>query len=87
LKVRCVNISENTNWHSLLEAMIFLQETLLVCLHDHNKSGFFGGPAFMKPIRAIWKVFKKTWLAGKKPVLQKRHFCFDHVNRLYINYQ
>jgi len=25
--------------------------------------------------------FKKLQLAGKKPALQKRHFCFDHVNR------
>jgi len=23
------------------------------CLHDQNKSGFFGGPAFIQPIRAI----------------------------------
>jgi len=26
---------------------------LLACLHDHNKSGFLGGPAFIQPIRAI----------------------------------
>jgi len=26
---------------------------LLACLHDQNKSGFFGGPAFIQPIRAI----------------------------------
>jgi len=43
---------------------------------------FFGGPAFIQPIRAIKKVFKKPWLAGKKPALQKSHFCFDHVKRL-----
>jgi len=23
------------------------------CLHDQNKSGFFGGPAFIQPVRAI----------------------------------
>jgi len=28
-------------------------------LHDQNKSGFFGGPTFIQPIRAILKVFKK----------------------------
>jgi len=56
---------------------------LLACLHDQNKSGFYGGPAFIRPIRAIWKVIKKHWLAGKRPTLQKSHFCFDHVNRLY----
>jgi len=46
--------------------------------------GCFGGPAFIQPIGAIWKVFKKPWLAGKNPALQKSHFCFDHVNRLHI---
>jgi len=48
---------------------------LIACLHDQNKSGFFGGPAFIQPVRTIWKVFKKLWLAGKKPALQKCHFC------------
>jgi len=29
------------------------------------------------------KSFQKARrLAGKKPALQKNHFCFDHVNRL-----
>jgi len=27
-------------------------------LHDQNKIGFFGGPTFIQPIRAILKVFK-----------------------------
>jgi len=30
--------------------------------------------------------FKKLWLAGKKQALQKSHFCFDHVNRLQIDF-
>jgi len=25
----------------------------LACLHDQNKNGFFGGPAFIQTIRAI----------------------------------
>jgi len=25
----------------------------IACLHDQNKSGFFGWPAFIQPIRAI----------------------------------
>jgi len=57
----------------------------LACLHDQNKSGFFGGLAFIQSIRAIWKVFKKLWFGWKKPALQKSHFCFDHVNRLRVN--
>jgi len=40
----------------------------------------FGGPAFIQPIKTIWKVFKKPWLAGKKQTFQKSHFWFDHVN-------
>jgi len=38
---------------------IFYNTILLVCLHDQNKSGFFGRSAFIQPIRAIEKVFKK----------------------------
>jgi len=26
---------------------------LIACLQDKNKSGFFGGPAFIQPIRKI----------------------------------
>jgi len=54
----------------------------IACLHDQNKNGFFGGPAFIQPIRTFWKVFKNPWLAGKKPALRNSHFCFDHVNKL-----
>jgi len=34
----------------------------------------FGGPAFIQPIRTIWKVFKKPWMARKKLALQKITF-------------
>jgi len=37
----------------LLRWEILYELALLVCLHDQNKSGFFGGPAFIQPIRAI----------------------------------
>jgi len=30
------------------------------------------------------KSFQKTLIGWKKPVLQKIHFCFGHVNRLII---
>jgi len=30
----------------------------VACLHEQNKSGFFEGPAFNQPIRAIYQVFK-----------------------------
>jgi len=29
------------------------RKTLLACLHDQHKSGLFGWPAFIQPIRAI----------------------------------
>jgi len=47
----------------------FQKWTISLCLHDQNKSGYFRGPAFIQPIRTSWKVFKKPWLAGKKPAL------------------
>jgi len=31
--------------------------TLIACLHDRNKSGFLERPAFIQPIRTIWKAF------------------------------
>jgi len=31
-------------WH---QAAPFTQNANLTCLHDQNKSGFFGGPAFI----------------------------------------
>jgi len=57
------------------------QASLLACLHDQNKSGFFGRPAFFQPIRAFPIVYRSDWLNKSRPS-QKSHFCFDHVNRL-----
>jgi len=83
---RDVSLRHSTLWiiFDRLKSLLF-RGWLLACFHGQNKSGFFGGPAFIQPIRAIWKVFKKSWLAGKKPTLQKSYFCFDHVNRLFIS--
>jgi len=39
-----------------------------------TKVAFFGGPAFIQPIKAIWKVFKKLLLTGKNPDLQNATF-------------
>jgi len=37
-------------------------------LHDQNKSGFFGGPTFIQPIRATRKGFKSPdWLEKSRP--------------------
>jgi len=54
-------------------------KTQIGYLHDQNKSGFFGGQAFIRPIRAIWKVIKELCLARKRPALQKSHFCFHRL--------
>jgi len=73
-----INSSKNEP-RVLINLLSVKKSVLVACLHDQNKSGFFGGPAFIQPFRAIWNVFKKPWLAGKKLDLQKSHFCFDHV--------
>jgi len=57
---------------------------LLVCLHNQNKSGFFGGPAFFQPIRHFESFSNYSdWLDKSRPS-KKIHFYFDHVNRLYM---
>jgi len=53
----------------------FRYSRYFACLHDR---GFFGGSAFIQPIRTIWKVFKKLWLAGKKPLL---FWSYKQANR------
>jgi len=50
--------------------------TLLASIRGQNKSGFFGGPAFIHPIRTIWKDFKKPWLAEKKAYPPKKSLLF-----------
>jgi len=46
----------------------------IVCLHDQNKSGFFEGPAFNQPIKAIYNLFKELRLAGKSRPSKKATF-------------
>jgi len=56
---------------------------ILACLHDQNKSGFFEGPAFSSQSKQLKKYSKNSgWLEKSRPT--KNHFCFDHVNRLFI---
>jgi len=45
----------------------------LACLHVQKRSGLFGGPAFIQPIRAIWKSFKRSYW------LDKSHSLFKYV--------
>jgi len=59
----------------------------IACLHNQNKSGFFGEPTFIQPISTIWKVFKKPWLARKKPLLFwscKQAVCKSRPNIPYL---
>jgi len=35
------------------EKLFAFYSTLIACLHDQNKSGVFGGPAFIRLIKAI----------------------------------
>jgi len=49
--------------------------THITCLHDQNKSGFFGEPTFFHPIRVFWKLFRLFWwLDGKNRHSKKATF-------------
>jgi len=53
------NISESSDWleksrpskKTAFVLIVCKQTIYLACLHDQNKSGFFGKPAFFQPIR------------------------------------
>jgi len=49
---------------------------LVACLHDQNKSGFFGGPGFIQPIRATLKSIQKALISWKKAGPPKKPFLF-----------
>jgi len=42
-----------------------------------RKVTFLEGRLLTSQTKQFKKVFKKVWLAGKKPALQKSHFCFN----------
>jgi len=52
------------------------------CLHDQNKSGIFGGPAFFQPIRAFWILFQFALIGWIKAGPPKRPLSF--WNRLRV---
>jgi len=43
---------------------VCIYTSLLTCLHDQNKSDFFGGPAFFQPIKAYTRPIRLLWLVG-----------------------
>jgi len=45
-------------------------KTVLAGLHDQNKSGFFGGPAFFQPIKAFLKLqnVRIGWIKSGPPI-------------------
>jgi len=57
-------------------------EKHLACLHDQNKNGFFGGPAFSSQSELFENFSDCSEWIDKSRALQKSHFCFDHVNWL-----
>jgi len=61
------------------------EKVLLVSWHDQNNSGFFGVPLLSSQLQQFEKFSKSPALMEKKPALQKSHFCFDHVNRLFVS--
>jgi len=54
---------------------------LLACLHDQNKSGFFGGPAFFPANQRFLKTLQIALIGWIKTGPSKKPL--DHVNRLY----
>jgi len=56
----------------------------LACLHDRNKSGFFGGPVFFLANQSNLKSFQKAPIGWKKAGPPKKPLLFDHVNRLIV---
>jgi len=57
--------------------------SLLAGLHDHNKNGFFGGPAFFHPIRAFWILFNSLFTWSKQKWLFWRASFFP-VNQGFL---
>jgi len=51
-------------------------DNLLACLHDQHKSGFFGGPAFIQPIKSNLKSIQKALIGLKKPANISMHEWF-----------
>jgi len=49
-KYSCLQLGTKLQDHKITAR--FLQ-SFIACLHDQNKSGFFGEPAFFQPIRAF----------------------------------
>jgi len=63
----------------------FLFIQFLISLFTWSKQKRFSWKAgFFPANQSFWKLFKLSWLAGKQPALQKRHHCFDRVNRLNV---
>jgi len=68
----------------MIKTNVAFSEGWLLSIQSEQSEKFSKSPDWLKKsrpskIRTIWKVFKKPWLAEKKPALQKSHFCLDHV--------
>jgi len=51
--VSCIWVSLiNINYNFLFRLILF-KASFIACLHVQNKSGYFGGPAFIQPIKAF----------------------------------
>jgi len=54
----------------------------ITCLHDQNKSVFFGGPAFFSTNQGFFKTFQIAMIGWIKFSPPKKLLLFDHVNKL-----
>jgi len=62
----------------------WLFHSFLACLHDQNKSGFFWRAGFYPANQSNLKSIQTSLIGWKKAGPPKKHFCFDHVNRLLM---
>jgi len=81
-----LNFQEKNAYPRVTEQALEKLLIFLACLHDHNKSSFFGGSAFSS-LSELFDYFLNCsdWLDKSRPS-KKRHFCFDHANRLFAEY-
>jgi len=70
----------------LMEFTKFLLMEYLASLHDQNKCGFFWRAGFYLANQGNMKSIQKALIGWKKKAgpPNKKHFCFDHVNRLTV---
>jgi len=56
----------------------------IACLHDKNKSGFFGVGRLFSSQSELFENFQIALIGWIKAGPQKSHFCFDHKQAVNV---